>query len=142
MFLDASVLVAIFNREPDGEALERRVAAAEGRIYVSPIVMYEATLAVARVAWAQDRDQGLSRSEVIARSGAALAAYLDAIGAVEIQIDAAIGRGAIAVAATYGKAIGHKADLNMGDCFSYACAKSLDLPLLYKGNDFALTDLA
>ena len=35
----------------------------------------------------------------------------------------------------------HKAALNYGDCMSYALAKSLDAPLLYKGNDFALTDL-
>ncbi|MCY7398316.1 MAG: type II toxin-antitoxin system VapC family toxin, partial [Sphingomonas bacterium] len=35
----------------------------------------------------------------------------------------------------------HKAALNFGDCMSYALAKSLDAPLLYKGNDFALTDL-
>lgn len=35
----------------------------------------------------------------------------------------------------------HKAALNFGDCMSYALAKSLDAPLLYKGNDFALTDI-
>ena len=35
----------------------------------------------------------------------------------------------------------NKAGLNYGDCMSYALAKSLDAPLLYKGNDFALTDL-
>jgi ribonuclease VapC len=29
----------------------------------------------------------------------------------------------------------------MGDCFAYALAKSLDAPLLYKGDDFALTDV-
>lgn len=43
---------------------------------------------------------------------------------------------------TYGKLIGHEADLNFGDCFAYACAKALGMPLLYKGNDFARTDLA
>jgi ribonuclease VapC len=31
--------------------------------------------------------------------------------------------------------------LNYGDCFSYALAKQLDLPLLFKGNDFAHTDV-
>jgi ribonuclease VapC len=36
----------------------------------------------------------------------------------------------------------HKARLNFGDCFSYALAKVSGEPLLYKGNDFALTDLA
>jgi ribonuclease VapC len=42
----------------------------------------------------------------------------------------------------YGKGRGHKAQLNMGDCFAYACAKSLGVALLYKGDDFARTDLA
>ncbi len=36
----------------------------------------------------------------------------------------------------------HPAALNMGDCFAYACAKALAVPLLYKGDDFAQTDLA
>ncbi|CAN5295645.1 hypothetical protein BH09PSE1_BH09PSE1_29370 [soil metagenome] len=35
----------------------------------------------------------------------------------------------------------HPAALNMGDCFAYACAKSLAVPLLYKGDDFAQTDV-
>ena len=41
----------------------------------------------------------------------------------------------------YGKGSGHRAGLNLGDVFSYALAKVRDLPLLYKGNDFAETDL-
>lgn len=36
----------------------------------------------------------------------------------------------------------HRAGLNLGDCFSYALAKSLATPLLYKGEDFIHTDLA
>jgi ribonuclease VapC len=36
----------------------------------------------------------------------------------------------------------HKASLNFGDCFSYALSKVSGEPLLCKGNDFALTDLA
>ena len=35
----------------------------------------------------------------------------------------------------------HRARLNLGDCFSYALAKSLDLPLLFKGDDFRHTDV-
>jgi ribonuclease VapC len=42
----------------------------------------------------------------------------------------------------YGKGSGHPAQLNYGDLFSYALAKTRSLPLLYKGNDFAQTDLA
>ena len=40
----------------------------------------------------------------------------------------------------YGKG-NHPAALNFGDCFSYALAKYRAEPLLYKGNDFALTDI-
>jgi ribonuclease VapC len=35
----------------------------------------------------------------------------------------------------------HPAGLNFGDCFSYALARSLDEPLLFKGNDFSQTDI-
>jgi len=35
----------------------------------------------------------------------------------------------------------HPAKLNMGDCFSYALAKAMSQPLLFKGNDFIQTDI-
>ena len=35
----------------------------------------------------------------------------------------------------------HRAGLNLGDCFAYALAKQLDAPLLYKGDDFSVTDI-
>ena len=35
----------------------------------------------------------------------------------------------------------HPAGLNFGDCFSYALSRALDLPLLFKGNDFDQTDV-
>ena len=41
----------------------------------------------------------------------------------------------------FGKGTGHPASLNFGDCFSYAYARKHGLPLLYKGNDFAHTDV-
>jgi ribonuclease VapC len=43
---------------------------------------------------------------------------------------------------TYGKGHGHPAGLNFGDLFSYALAKARCVPLLYKGGDFAQTDIA
>ncbi len=43
--------------------------------------------------------------------------------------------------AHYGRGSGHKANLNMGDCFSYALAKTRKLPLLFKGDDFVHTDI-
>lgn len=41
----------------------------------------------------------------------------------------------------YGKGSGHPASLNFGDVFSYALAKSRNLPLLFKGEDFSKTDI-
>jgi ribonuclease VapC len=43
--------------------------------------------------------------------------------------------------ARFGKGSGHPAQLNFGDCFSYALARALDAPLLFKGNDFSHTDI-
>ena len=41
----------------------------------------------------------------------------------------------------YGKGR-HRAGLNLGDCFSYGLARALNTPLLFKGSDFAATDVA
>jgi len=41
----------------------------------------------------------------------------------------------------YGKGSGHAANLNFGDCFSYALAREKREPLLFKGDDFIHTDL-
>jgi len=41
----------------------------------------------------------------------------------------------------FGQASGHRARLNFGDCFAYALAKATGEPLLFKGNDFAQTDI-
>ena len=67
--------------------------------------------------------------------------FVDMLGAEDISITPAIGQKALVAARTYGKHVGHEADLNFGDCFSYACAIAYDARLIYKGNDFAKTDL-
>lgn len=41
----------------------------------------------------------------------------------------------------FGRGTGHAASLNFGDCFSYALAKATGEPLLFKGTDFAATDI-
>lgn len=41
----------------------------------------------------------------------------------------------------YGKGSGHRANLNFGDCFSYALARDKREPILFKGDDFIHTDL-
>lgn len=41
----------------------------------------------------------------------------------------------------FGKGSGHPAQLNFGDCFAYALARSVGEPLLFKGSDFGHTDI-
>ena len=48
---------------------------------------------------------------------------------------------AYAAFVAYGKGSGHPANLNFGDMFSYALAKTRNLPLLFKGDDFCHTDI-
>jgi len=56
--------------------------------------------------------------------------------------DANAARFAVKAFADCGKGRGHPAQLNLADCLSYGCAKAQGVPLLYKGDDFARTDLA
>ena len=64
------------------------------------------------------------------------------IDARDITITPEIGLCALETARTFGKYVGHEANLNFGDCFTYACALYQNGPLIYMGNDFANTDLA
>lgn len=57
-----------------------------------------------------------------------------------IPITAEIGTLAVEASRLYGRGR-HKADLNFGDCFAYACARSRGVPLLFKGEDFIHTDI-
>ncbi|TDR89751.1 type II toxin-antitoxin system VapC family toxin [Enterovirga rhinocerotis] len=138
MFLDASVIVAILARESGSDEYENRLAASEGPFFLSPLVKFEASVALARLR----SPGGRTSVETIRRAARAVEAFVEDIAAEEIAISPEIGRGALEAAAIYGKAVGHAASLNFGDCYSYACAKSLKVPLLYKGDDFSLTDLA
>ncbi|WP_075217490.1 type II toxin-antitoxin system VapC family toxin [Mongoliimonas terrestris] len=139
MFIDASAIVAILAREADAESLLDRIEAAKGPIHVSPLVRFEAAVSLAR-----SRSGAANRPDAatIAAAARLVSAFLDEIGAAEMPITDEIGRAALDAAMTFGKAVGHTADLDFGDCFAYACAKVGGVGLLYKGNDFARTDLA
>ena len=138
MFLDASIIVAILGEEDDFQEQKARVVAAGGPYYFSPIVRYEATIALARIRFGKIRpdDTSLTSAEAV------FDYFAKTLQAEEIDISSEIGKGALQATQTYGKVVGHKAALNFGDCFSYAAAKALGVGLLYKGGDFALTDLA
>src|SRR5579872_363336 len=128
MFLDASAMIAILARESDASAIAARLDQA-GKAYTSPVAVYEATLGVARIANAP-----------MASARELLQKFLDEIEAEIVPITLELADGAIAAFARFGKGR-HAAGLNMGDCFAYACARHLQVPLLFKGNDFPLTDV-
>lgn len=55
--------------------------------------------------------------------------------------DEKLARAAMRARLDYGKGFGTRGGLNFGDCFAYALAKRHAAPLLYVGDDFALTDV-
>ena len=142
MFIDASAIVAILGREPGYEEIEKRMAAAEGSFFVSPLVKFEASVALARQKTVGKAANAKPSPEFLRLAQEAVDAFVEDVGAEEVVVSPEIGRRALDASATYGRAVGHAADLNFGDCFAYACAKALQVALLYKGNDFAHTDLA
>lgn len=130
MFVDASALTAVIAREKGHEELLARLEAAPLRL-TSPIGVFETVAAVARIFAISPAD---ARPVVLDA--------IDALGVVVREVPAEIVDAAQDAFERYGKGQGHPAQLNMGDCFAYACARHWDMPLLYKGDDFAQTDMA
>jgi ribonuclease VapC len=129
MVVDTSALIAIAWDEPERErfqnSIERepvRLISAASVVEASIVVMYRAG------------------------RGAATRAVEDLIQLVEeldLEIEPVTSehvRLAQLAYRTYGKGL-HAAGLNFGDCFAYALAKASGRPLLFKGSDFAKTDL-
>lgn len=139
MVIDASVIIAVLNGEPGAAEFEREIDEQRGRLRISPLTLYEATLGLARTRSAASKN---SNRRNIEYARAAVRAFVEENQIREIDVTPDIGSRAIEAASLYGKAVGHPADLNFGDCFAYACAKALGAPLLYKGDDFSRTDLA
>ena len=137
MVVDASVIVAILNNEDDAERYKHFMDSHCDSGIVSPLTVYEATVSLARA-----KTVALSRKptpDEIRVAARAVQAFLAANGISEVAVSSEIGHRAIEAAALYGKAVGHPADLNFGDCFAFAYAEALNLPLLYKGDDFSKT---
>jgi ribonuclease VapC len=61
---------------------------------------------------------------------------------LQAEIPEIFAHGAVAAFERYGKGRKHRASLNFGDCLCCACAKAHDAKLLFKGGDFAHTDVA
>lgn len=128
MFIDASAIVAILAGEDEADALALKLDQAKRRVS-SPIAIYEAALGLARI-------KGQSIGWALQTVEAFLTAAEVSVGAVG-RADAIA---ALSAFDRFGKGR-HPARLNLGDCFAYGCAKSRDLPLLYKGQDFSSTDI-
>ena len=129
-FVDASALVAILGAEADSDILADRLDEEDELIW-SAVSIWESAVAISRRLSAPIEET----QQLLAEFGKARGLTLVPIGADETRM-------ALAAFARFGKHSGHPAQLNMGDCFAYACAKANDARLLYKGNDFAQTDLA
>jgi ribonuclease VapC len=125
MVIDSSALIAILLGEPDRERFKRAISAADVRL-VSAVTKLEANLvAVSRLGprGAEELD------DVLRNVGATITPFDD--HQADIARDAFI---------RYGKGR-HRASLNFGDCASYALAIAEAEPLLFKGTDFAATDV-
>ena len=122
--VDASALVAIGLPESDQLIFQRALERSDGS-YLSPINYVEALMVLTRYGVAPGID--------------GFDAWLGLIGVELLEPDGLAQRAAAAYL-RYGKGR-HSARLNLGDCFAYALAKSLDAPLLYKGADFPQTDI-
>lgn len=124
--IDTSALMSVILEEPDWREIVSRIGAARC-VFVSAATLTE-TLIVTRVKRGSrarnlvHHTMQLSRFEVV-------------------PVDAAMAELAYDAFEIYGKGSGHPAQLNFGDTFSYALAKIKNVPLLFKGNDFSLTDV-
>jgi ribonuclease VapC len=126
MVLDSSAFVAILEEEPEAPDFLKLIQA-EPRRLASAVTVYETGVVIgARRGW---------------QSIAELTALLEQLGIEIIPFGEPQISAALDAYARYGKGIHSKARLNLGDCAAYALAKSMKAPLLFKGSDFAATDV-
>ena len=126
MIVDTSAVIAILRREPGHSAFEKILDEANS-LHMSAATYLELSIVID-----SRRDPAMSRE---------LDDFLDrfSIGIEPVSVEQA--RIARQAYRDYGRGSGHPANLNFGDCFSYALARDQREPLLFKGDDFAHTDL-
>ena len=128
MFVDASALVAILASEDGADALLVKLEQAESRS-TSSMALWETSVALGR----QRQIAPMDAFKIVT-------AFLKQLP-VEIEpVRQEVGEIAVIAYQRFGKGR-HPAGLNFGDCFAYACARHLNMPLLYKGDDFSKTDI-
>ena len=124
MVVDASALIAILFDEPEKPAFASAIdAAADPK--VSAVTRVEAMMVY------------LGRRQ---SDPADVIALVDILGLKTIDVDRAQADRALDAFTRFGKGR-HPARLDLGDCFVYALAASLNEPLLFKGSDFLKTDI-
>lgn len=122
--LDTSALIAILRHEPEAEDFLRLITGHGGLIGAPTALEFHMVLCSA-----------------LPRGGAGIAdEFLSSRAITIIDFDDEMLRFSRAAFDRYGKGR-HPARLNFGDCLSYAVAKSRDIPLLFKGEDFLHTDV-
>lgn len=123
---DTSALVAIAFAEPEREAFLQAIKLAD-KALISTVSVVEARMVI--------HSRRGQRAVIVMDDLLRLPMFEMAAPSMP-EADAAY-----AAFVAYGKGSGHPAGLNFGDVFSYALAKVRGLPLLYKGDDFAHTDI-
>ncbi len=127
MIVDSSAIIAILKPEPEGKSFRECILNATGKVAISAANYLECAVVIDGM-----RDQALSEQ---------LDVLLHDFGVVVAPVTEEHARIARQAYVKFGKGSGHPAQLNFGDCFSYALAKESETPLLFKGNDFSHTDL-
>lgn len=126
MVIDTSAIIAILRAEPEAPRLAARIERAVARrISAASYVEIGAVM------------DG-SHDPIVSRR---MDELLDAIGAIVEPVSVEQAKVARSAYRDFGRGSGHAASLNYGDCFSYALAKVLNEPLLFKGDDFSKTDV-
>lgn len=127
IIVDTSALISIYLREDDSTMFEEALFTNQTALIAAPTALEFVMVAQSR---RSTRNIAASPDIVLTTHGLRVEPWT--------ARHLAIARDAFT---RFGKGQGHPARLNFGDCIAYALAKSLDAPLLYKGDDFARTDI-
>ncbi len=128
VFIDTSAIVAILAVEPERQQIYRKLEEASRRLS-SACVRLETSMVLAAKLDISPRI-AQQRYELLLRDG----------NIEEADISPSIGPLAVDAFLRFGKGR-HPARLNFADCLSYACAKAYGAVLIFKGDDFAKTDV-
>ena len=127
--IDTSAIVAVFRREREVQAFLNVVAGSTSS-RISAVAVMECSIVIRSLKTLPPEQSERWLDDFLASSEVTIVP----VGLNDLEL-------ARLAHIQYGKGTGHPAQLNFGDCFSYALAKALNAPLLYKGEDFAKTDI-